>query len=104
MRRNIKKKMQSFSHFVEKTLDFKKNLRYVHTNLGYYFEKQNFKNNSMVVGLEVGLSYQLPYQFRIMATGGMNLFTVNNKHNLGSSIYPVFGQISLVYAFKQIYR
>ena len=25
MRRNIKKKMQSFSHFVEKTLDFKKN-------------------------------------------------------------------------------
>jgi len=80
------------------------NLGYVHTNLGDYFEKQNFKNNSMVAGLEVGMSYQLPYQFRLIATGGMNLFTVNNKHNLGSSIYPVFGQISLIYAVKQIYQ
>jgi len=80
------------------------NLGYVHTNLGDYFEKQNFKNNSIVVGLEVGMSYQLPYQFRLMATGGMNLFTVNNKHNLGSSVYPVFGQISLIYAVKQIYQ
>jgi hypothetical protein len=80
------------------------NLGYVLTNLGDYFEKQNYKNNSMVVGLEVGLSYALPYQLRLLATGGMNIFTINNKHNLGSSIYPVFGQISLVYAFKQIYR
>jgi hypothetical protein len=80
------------------------NLGYVHTNLGDYFEKQNFKNNSMVVGLEVGMSYELPYQLRLLATGGMNLITVINKHNLGSSIYPVFGQISLIYAFKQIYR
>lgn len=80
------------------------NVGYVHTKLGNYFENQNFQNNAMILGLEAGLSYQLPHRLRILATGGINFFVGDESKSLGSSIYPVFGQISLVYGVRRVNR
>ena len=80
------------------------NVGYVSTNLGDYFESQKYHNTAMVLGLETGLSYQLPYNLRVIATGGYNFFVGNETASLGSSVYPVFGQISLVYGLKRVYR
>ena len=80
------------------------NIGYVHTNIGNYFESQDYHNNAMVLGLETGLSYQLAYNLRVIASGGYNFFIGNETASLGSSVYPVFGQISLVYGLKNIYR
>jgi hypothetical protein len=80
------------------------NIGYVHTNLGEYFSNHDFHNNAMVLGLEAGISYLLPYNLNVLVTGGMNFFVANENKNLGSSIYPVFGQISLLYTLKKVYR
>ena len=80
------------------------NIGYVHTNIGNYFESKDYHNNAMVLGLEAGISYQLPYNLRVIATGGYNLFVGNDSKSLGSSIYPIFGQVSLVYGVKRVYQ
>lgn len=80
------------------------NVGYVRTNVGDYFESQNYHNTAMVLGFEAGISHQLPYNLRVIATGGMNLFVGNETKSLGSSVYPVFGQISLLYSLRKIYR
>ena len=77
------------------------NAGYEHTNLGDYFEGLGYHNKAVVMGLEVGVSYKLPYNLRAIATGGYNFLVVQNAASLGSSVYPVFGQISLVYNLKK---
>ena len=73
------------------------NLGYEQTKLGEYFKSLGYQNHAFVMGLEGGVSYKLPYNLRAIATGGYNFLVVHNTASLGSSVYPVFGQISLVY-------
>ncbi len=80
------------------------NVGYVHTDLGSFANYHEYHNAAMVVGLEAGFSYQLPYRFRICTSGGYNFFVGNESSSLGSSVYPVFGQISILYAIKNVYR
>lgn len=77
------------------------NAGYEHTNLGEYFEGLGYNNKAFIMGLEVGVSYKLPYNLRAIATGGYNFLVISNAASLGSSVYPVFGQISLVYNLKK---
>jgi hypothetical protein len=77
------------------------NAGYEHTNLGDYFEGLEYNNKAFIMGLEAGVSYKLPYNLRVIATGGYNFLVVHNAASLGSSVYPVFGQISLVYTIKK---
>lgn len=76
------------------------NLGYEQTKLGEYFESLGHQNHAFVMGLEAGVSYKLPYNLRAIATGGYNFLVVQNTTSLGSSVYPVFGQISLVYRLR----
>jgi hypothetical protein len=75
------------------------NAGYEHTNLGDYFE--GLVNKAFIMGLEAGVSFKLPYNLRAIATGGYNFLVVQNAASLGSSVYPVFGQISLVYDLRR---
>jgi hypothetical protein len=77
------------------------NAGYEHTNLGNYFEGLGYNNKAFIMGLEAGVSYKLPYNLRAIATGGYNFLVLQNTASLGSSVYPVFGQISLVYNLKK---
>jgi len=76
------------------------NIGYDHTKLGESIELLGYANHALVMGLEAGVSYSLPKGFRVLATGGYNFLVVNNTKSLGSSVYPVFGQMSVVYCIR----
>lgn len=55
--------------------------------------------NAPLISLEVGVSYSLPTNLRMVLSGGYNILSGNGSTGLGS-VYPIYSQFSLLYKIK----
>ena len=77
------------------------NVGYAHAN--YKSDEFNdLPQNGVLLSFETGVSYGIRIaeeKFSLKATGGYNLFSGNGMSGL-STIYPVYGQFSILYSIK----